>query len=117
MTNLSTTAVWEVLANGGSMEALLADVPDEFYNKIKTYEHALRYQFYKIWDECSVTYERIRFGNWATGPVDVEPTKKEFAEAIKDKHPKMKSVMFSMWDGKDYSKTIWNMIKPEFAKL
>ena len=38
MTNLSTTAVWEVLSNGGSMDELLKDVPDEFYEKIKEYE-------------------------------------------------------------------------------
>ena len=37
MTNLSTTAVWEVLSSGGSVDELLKDVPDEFYNKIKEY--------------------------------------------------------------------------------
>lgn len=117
VTNLSTTSVWKVLSSGGKMEDLLVNVPDELFDKIKAYEQSLRYQYYKIWDECSATYERIRFGNWTTGPVDIEPTKKEFAEAIKDKHPKMKSVMFNMWDGKDYFEIIWKMIKPEFEKL
>ena len=37
MTNLSTTAVWEVLSNGGTMDNLLKDVPDEFYQKIQDY--------------------------------------------------------------------------------
>jgi uncharacterized protein (DUF433 family) len=35
MTGVSTTSVWDMLANGGNMEEILKDVPDEFYDKIK----------------------------------------------------------------------------------
>ena len=48
MTNLSTTAVWEVLSNGGNMDDLLKNVPDEFYDKIKEYEEELMFEFNSI---------------------------------------------------------------------
>ena len=51
------------------------------------------------------------------GDIEVEPTKKEFAEHIKDHHPIAKAIMFAMWDGKDYDKIIWKALKPEFKKL
>jgi hypothetical protein len=115
MTNLSTTAVWEVVSSGGKMEDLLKDVPDEFYKKIKMYESELKYGFYQYSEYCGKLHDYFRYGKY--NDKEVEPTKKEFAEFIKDKHPKVKSILFAMWDGKDYSKIIWNTLKPEFEKL
>ena len=115
MTNLSTTAVWEVVSSGGKMEDLLKDVPDEFYKKIKMYESELKYGFYRYSEYCGKMHDYFRYGKF--NDKEVEPTKKEFAEFIKDKHPKVKSILFAMWDGKDYSKIIWNTLKPEFEKL
>jgi len=51
MTNLSTTAVWEVLSNGGDILSNLTDVPDEFYDKIRQYSNKLVYKYNKIEDE------------------------------------------------------------------
>lgn len=36
---------------------------------------------------------------------------------MKNVKPKLRSVMFSMWDKKNYDHVIWNIIKPEFRKL
>jgi RNA ligase len=115
MTNLSTTAVWEVVSTGGKMEDLLKDVPDEFYKKIKAYELELRYGWYQYYNYCGKLHDYFRYGKY--NDIEVEPTKREFVEHIKDKHPKVKSILFAMWDGKDYSKIIWNILKPEFEKL
>lgn len=116
MTNLSTTAVWDVLSNGDSMDSLLKDVPDEFYKKIKMYEKDLRYSFYQISEYCGKLHDRFRYGKY--GDVDPEPTKKEFAEfVIKNVKPGLQAVMFAMWDKKDYDKIVWKLIKPEFRKL
>jgi HSP90 family molecular chaperone len=115
MTNLSTTAVWEVVSTGGKMEDLLKDVPDEFYKKIKAYELKLKYGWYEYYNYCGKLHDYFRYGKY--NDVDPEPTKKEFAEFIKDKHPKVKSILFTMWDEKDYNKVIWNVLKPEFEKL
>jgi hypothetical protein len=115
MTNLSTTAVWEVVSTGGKMEDLLKDVPDEFYKKIKAYELELKYGWYQYYNYCGKLHDYFRYGKY--NDIEVEPTKREFVEHIKDKHPKVKSILFAMWDGKDYSKIIWNILKPEFEKL
>jgi RNA ligase len=105
MTNLSTTAVWEVLSNGGSMDDLLKDVPDEFYDKIKDYEKSLIVQFNKMEEEYQNHFDSIK----GLG------IRKLFAQtAIMFQHP---SILFGMLDGKDISPMIWKIIKPEFCKL
>lgn len=115
MTNISTTTVWEILSTGGNIEDLIKDVPDEFYNKIKLYVSELRYQWYQYYNQLGKTYDYFRYGKY--GDKDPEPTKKEFAEFIKDKEPIVKAIMFAMWDGKDYDKIIWSALKPKFRKL
>jgi RNA ligase len=115
MTNLSTTAIWEILSSGGNIDDILKDVPDEFYKKIKSYASTLNYGYYQYWNQLGKTYDYFRYGKY--NDIEVEPTKKEFAEFIKDKHPVVKSIMFAMWDGKDYDKIIWKALKPEYKKL
>jgi RNA ligase len=105
MTNLSTTAVWEVLSNGGSMDDLLKDVPDEFYGKVKEYEKSLIVQFNQLEEEYQNHFDSIR----GLG------IRKFFAQtAILFQHP---SILFGMLDGKDISPMIWKIVKPEFKKL
>ena len=116
MTNISTTGIWEYISNGGDIIDTLKDVPDEFYEKIKSYEKTLRYGYYQVSEHCGKSYDYFRYGKY--GDIEVEPTKKEFAEHVmKNCHPPYRSVMFAMWDGKPYDKLIWNIIKPEFKKL
>lgn len=115
MTNLSTTAIWEVLSNNGNMDDLLKDVPDEFYKKIKQYEGELRYGFYQISEYCGKIHDYFRYGKY--NDVDPEPTKKEFAEYIMKNYKKFSSVMFAMWDKRPYDHIIWKMLKPKFEKI
>jgi RNA ligase len=110
MTNLSTTAVWEVLSVGGSMDELLKDVPDEFYNKIKEYENELKSRFQLIDTDYYDLFKYIQIkvqeygGNRGT-----------FARLAKEyTYP---SLLFGLLDGKSISSTIWKIVKPEFKKL
>jgi RNA ligase len=115
MTNLSTTAVWDVLSNGGNFENLLKDVPDEFYQKIKDYEKDLRYSHFSISEYCGKLHDGFRYGKYGDKE---EPTKKEYAEFVmKNVKQGLRPVMFAMWDKKNYSSMIWKLIKPEFKKL
>jgi hypothetical protein len=110
MTNLSTTAVWEVLSSGGSVDELLKDVPDEFYNKIKEYEQELSFQFNMIFSDYFVHFRSIqnKIG-------DVAGNRAEFASHAKNyQYP---SILFAMLDGKDIAPIISKIIKPEFRKL
>ena len=104
MTNLSTTAVWEVLSNGGSVDDLLKDVPDEFYKKIKGYENKLRSDFSKIKHKYEWYFSLM--------PKD---DRKEFAFSAKETdYP---GLLFLMLDGRIVDQSIWKIIKPEFKKL
>jgi RNA ligase len=104
MTEVSTKSVWEILSNGDDMEGLLKDVPDEFYFKIREYETELLGEYNKIEFNCLVLLSEF-------GHLD----KKEYADAVI--HNEYSSVLFSMYNGKDYSKIIWKIIQPEFRKL
>ena len=116
MTNLSTTGIWECLKNGDDVLELLKDVPDEFYKKVKSYVRDLRYDHYSISEYCGKMYDGFRYGKY--GDVDPEPSKKEYAEFVMENvKPKLRSVMFQMWDKKSYNETIWKLIRPEFKKL
>lgn len=108
MTQVSTTSIWDVLANGGSMENLLKDVPDEFYNKISEYENEL-IEHYNFLDS-SIRAE-FKIINKRLGEVD----QKTFALYI-TKNP-FKSFLFSLRAGRDISEMIWDWVKPDWELL
>ena len=113
MTEVSTKSVWEVLSTGGSMDSILTDVPDEFYNKIKEYENELMEQFNILKKEYEWIFNKTR--NVYFKVYDKEFNRGEFAELAKMyKHP---SILFALLDGKDISPIIWKIVKPEFKKL
>ena len=106
MTNLSTTAVWEVLSNGGTMDNLLKDVPDEFYQKIQDYVFDLTVSHDNIMKDYLLHHTDII--------LKVKDRKSFAEEAKRYSHP---SLLFGLLDGKDISPTIWKIVKPEFKKL
>ena len=114
MTNFSTRNVWETLSNGEDILSSLVDVPDEFHAKIKVYVDELKGQFNTIENEYKWIFKTIIKG------LDVHNVPKEkyratFAEyALKYKHP---AILFTMLDKRDYNKTIWDLIYPEYRKL
>ena len=112
MTNVSTTAVWEVLSNGGNFEDLLKDVPDEFYSKIKDYEKGLRYTFMSVREDAGK-----RFDNFNESHDYSDLTKKDYAMWVLLQPEHLRPILFKMYDKKEYSSYIWKLIKPEFKKL
>jgi RNA ligase len=115
MTNVSTTAVWEVLSNGGNFENLLKDVPDEFYDKIKSYEKDLRYVYFSISEDVGKKFDYFMYGKYN----DKEPVtdKKEYAMWVLKQPQHLQPILFRMFDKKEYSSYIWKLIKPKFKKL
>lgn len=108
MTNLSTTAIWEVLSNGGDILSTLTDVPDEFYDKIHQYSKELMDKYTKLEDEYHFIFKILS----RSDDFEFRPG---FAERAKRyKHP---AILFKMYDDKDYSGLIWKLIRPEFSKL
>jgi T4 RnlA family RNA ligase len=101
MTSCSTITIWETLKENKSWDEQLDQVPDEFYNWVKKIKNELENEYKKIENEAKSVFK-------------VFDTKKETAlYFMTQKYP---SVLFGMLDGKDYSQTIWKMIRPKFSK-
>jgi RNA ligase len=115
MTNVTTTGVWEYLKNGEDVMELLKDVPDEFYKKIQNYVKDLRYSYFQISEDAGKKFDYMMYGKYN----DKEPItdRKEFAEWVSTQPKHMSGILFRMFDKKDYSEIIWNLIRPEFKKL
>jgi RNA ligase len=108
MTNVSTTSVWEILANGGNMEEVLKDVPDEFYDKIKEFVKDLAIRFDNIRKDYLQYFTDIIF------KVGTEDRKSFAEEANRYNHP---SILFALLNKKDINPIIWKIVKPEWRKL
>jgi RNA ligase len=115
MTNVTTTGVWEYLKNGEDVLEILKDVPDEFYDKIKSYAQHLKYGYFQISEDAGKKFDGMMYGKYN----DKEPIedRKEFAEWVSSQPKYMSGILFRMFDKKDYSEIIWNLIRPEFKKL
>jgi RNA ligase len=115
MTNVTTTGIWEYLKNGEDVMELLKDVPDEFYKKIENYIKDLRYSYFQISEDAGKKFDYKMYGKYN----DQEPItdRKEFAEWVSTQPTHLSGILFRMFDKKDYSEIIWNLIRPEFKKL
>ena len=115
MTNVTTTGIWEYLKNGEDVMELLKDVPDEFYKKIENYIKDLRYYYFQISEDVGKKFDGMMYGKYN----DKEPItdRKEFAEWVLTQPKHLSGILFRMFDKKDYSEIIWNLIRPEFKKL
>jgi hypothetical protein len=115
MTQISTTNVWDLLRNGGSIEDILVDVPDEFYKKIKEYVSNLKYSFWRIKEDIGKAYDYKMYGKYG----DEEPVtdRKEFAEWVLTQPKHYHAVLFRMFSKRDYDEIIWKLIRPEYKPL
>ena len=107
VTQISTVNIWEILKNGEPLDELLEKVPDEFYDWVK---ETVR--------DLTVRYENIQrdYMNYFLDITNrvLSSDRKAFAEEAKRySHP---GILFNILDGKDCSKTIWRIIRPEWEK-
>jgi RNA ligase len=114
LTNFSTKDIWELLKNGEPLEPFLERVPDEFDDWVKRTVMNLRYSFHHIDERAGKMHDYFRYGKY--NDVDPEPTKKEFAEYVKQFPKELAAVMFKMWDKQPYDNIIWSMVKPKYEK-
>lgn len=106
MSEMSTTAVWECLQSGSDITSILSNVPDEYFDKVREYERDLKskFEFRKSWLELE----------YLTKYKDIK-TSKELASEIKDLE--YKHFIFSLYNGKDITESVWKSVKPEYKKL
>jgi RNA ligase len=108
MTGVSTTSVWEIMANGGNMEDVLKDVPDEFYDKIKEVVRDIAVRFDNIRTDYIQYFTDIVF------KIGREDRRRFAEEAKRYNHP---SILFALLDKKSINPIIWRIVKPEWRKL
>ena len=114
LTNFSNVSIWECLMNKTDFNEFLERVPDEFDTWVKSIKDKLIGGYKTIENKCidlhnSFKSERPDFIFDNTG-------KKEYAMWVKEQPRQFQPILFSMYDGKDYSETIWRLIRPEYQK-
>ena len=112
VTNVSNKTIWESLKNGEGLDEVIDRVPDEFYNWVKRTEKGLKDSYLEI--EVEAMKEFIRIVNFGL-PLETTPWDRKKDFALKAKDFKNSGLLFSMYDGKDYSLAIWKKIKPEWS--
>lgn len=105
-TELSTIRVYEAL-KAGTLNKWIENIPDEFYNRIKGYADELQTKYDKIEQDAKSIYNAIEH----------IANRKKFAEQVISTEKKFHSILFSMRDNADYSKTIFKLIEPGYKKL
>ncbi|OOV18940.1 RNA ligase [Flavobacterium sp. LM4] len=101
VTQVSNLNIWEYLKNNQSFEEILERVPDEFFNWVKLTKTNLENEYKAIEAQCKADFKTLE-------------SRKETALYFQTcKYP---GVLFWMLDGKEYSETIWKMIRPKFEK-
>ncbi len=104
LSGLTEHRIWEILSNGGSLDEILAIVPDETYEWITDVNADLIQRVFLIGIDSHYEFEQLKLR------VGTEDRKAFALEAMKSPR---RSILFSMLDGKDYSKHIWKMIEPK----
>ena len=115
ITNISSYDIWEYLKEGKNISVLLENTPDEFDNWVHTKIANLKLEYNKIALHSRKLF--VELGNKLR--IKEDYSKKVFAMLLLDM-PELssyyKSILFNMFDKKDYSYIIWKVIKPDYEK-
>jgi RNA ligase len=97
---LNETFVWETLKNGN--ESILQNVPDEMIEWTNKTVNNLKKDYNDFHEKINNIYLSI----------PRTETKKEFAKYVFENHKNINGLLFSLYDKKDFSKLIWDRVKP-----
>jgi RNA ligase len=107
LTNISNRDIFEYVKEEKPLDEILDKVPDEFYNWVKETKHHFEQQFKTIDLEYRLIFKNITEKNNITD-------KKTFAHyALSYTNS---SILFAMFDNKEYKHIIWKSIYPSYSK-
>ncbi len=106
ITQISSKSIWEYLKESKSFDELLERVPDEFYNWVKNVKERLWFEYEDIENQAKEAFRN--FFDFYTS-ID----RKTFANYVKSHPTIIHSILFKMYDRKDYEQIIWSIIKPK----
>lgn len=101
ITQVTSYNIWEYLMAGKSLEIILDQVPDEFFDWVKATKKELETNFRAIEEQAKADFK-------------VLATRKETAAYFLTKE--YPSILFAMLDGKEYHNIIWSIIKPAYER-
>lgn len=109
LTNFSNVDIWECLKNGTDFNEFLEKVPDEFDLWVKNTKDKLE----RGYDTIEQKAKDLFYGDNYKG---LSTDKKEYAMWVKEQPRQLQPILFSLFNGKDYSQTIWRMLRPDYQK-
>ncbi len=101
VTNVSSISIWEYLASNQAIDEIIEQVPDEFFNWVKSTVAELKEKFARIETQCKNDFKIL-------------PTQKE--SALYYQTCDYPHVLYAMYNNKKYNAIIWKMLRPKFAK-
>lgn len=114
LTNFSNVSIWECLKNKTNFSEFLERVPDEFDKWVKDIKNDLLLKYHKIEESAYYLYEDFKHKNPELPLNSVG--KKEYAMWVKEQPRELQGILFSIYNEKDYSNNIWDMIRPTYQK-
>jgi RNA ligase len=111
VTGLNERAVWEHLsANGGELEGLLAQVPDEFHTWVREVGGNLLDAHTNLVGIAHAAYDAVRAElDEVTGSEDW--SRKDFALRARELES-LTPFLFQLLDGRDISPSVWKLLRP-----
>lgn len=107
LTGISKRNIWEMLKNGENFDALLENVPDEFYDWVKQTKSEIETEYQKL---LNIALSAIEIDNLVT--ID----RKSAAITINQKHKQFAALIFTLLDKNNPKDQIFKMIRPEAQK-
>lgn len=114
LTNFSNVDIWECLKAKTNFNDFLERVPDEFDSWVKGIKNDLIEQYNAI--EVMATLLFNDFIHKRPGFQCDNTHKKEYAMWVKEQSKVIQPILFSLYNGKDYSEIIWTKIRPKYQK-
>ena len=114
LTNFSNVDIWECLRNKTNFNDFLDRTPDEFDSWVRGVKNGLVDGYHKIEETVHLLFEE--FKDKRPGFSFDSVGKKEFAMWVKEQPRQYQPILFLLYDGKDYSDTIWRMLRPTYQK-
>nr|WP_170069572.1 RNA ligase [Amycolatopsis sulphurea] len=107
VTGLNERTVWEYLATHDETDELFAGLPDEYFDWVTSVIERLALDAGAM--VCAVLdrWEELARAGLVLGP------RKDFALAIEKDDPWLRSCLFALLDGYDYSRIIWKQLRPD----
>lgn len=106
LTGVSSKTIWELLRNDETLDAILDNIPDEFYDWVMGIYQDLTTKYAELVDKVEQAVKDVPQG---------VPRKEQAAWIFKN-HPDISAMLFSHLDGKPYSDIIWKQLKPKYEQ-